>query len=782
MEGCLTQIATMGISRLNRIKKHRIFRDFSWPGTLPEFARFNLIYGWNGSGKTTLSNLFRAIEKKQAVSEGEIEIIVDGKSCFGATFSSNPALPNVRVFNREYVEASVFRPGDEMEPIFVLGEDSVEKQKEIAKLRRQLEADRTSLSTAQQAKRAAEKSEDTFSTDKGVLIKNLIGGEATSAYRNYDKRGFRTKSDVLMKPEATVPEPLSEEEKQQLVLRQQEKAKERLAASVLSLESVSDLHSDAATLLSTTVVARVIQHFVDNPDIAAWVESGLGFHKVEKATCEFCGQKMPLDRLNELEGHFNDEDQALKASLDALAERVNADIAKLEKIQTPKKAEIYSDMAVDYETAVKSLEAAIKERRNLLEELASSLKAKRAKAFERLTLPPLPPNVPPHAKSDPVVDALGAVNKVITNHNSETDGFETRITTARKTLETRAVADALPDYKKHRKAITDANADCERLTGSINDLEQKISKLDQEISEHLRPAEELNRELCSYLGRDELVLKAEKKGYSITRHGFPARHLSEGEKTAIAFLHFLKSLNSKDFNLKTDIVVIDDPVSSLDSNALFCAFGFMKERTRNAGQLIILTHNFGFFQQVKNWFHHRPDKSNPDKSKRMGRFYMLDPRMTKDGRFCSIQRLDPLLERFQSEYHYLFSRVYEEAHGTATVSSLAEFYGLPNMARRLLESFLAFRQPGIAGELSEKIEAVTFEAAKKARLLRFFHTFSHGDRIAEPEHDLSILSETRDILRDLMDLIKSDDLRHFDAMVELVAPPVPTPLPSPPTA
>ena len=98
----------MKINRIGRIKGHRIFRDFTWSAALPEFARFNLIYGWNGSGKTTLSGLFRSMEKRQSVNEGQVEFFIDGKSCFGASFATNSALPNVRVFNREYVEASVF--------------------------------------------------------------------------------------------------------------------------------------------------------------------------------------------------------------------------------------------------------------------------------------------------------------------------------------------------------------------------------------------------------------------------------------------------------------------------------------------------------------------------------------------------------------------------------------------------------------------------------------------------------------------------------------------------
>ena len=54
----------MPIDRIKRLHDCRVFRDFTWPTELPDFARYNLIYGWNGSGKTTLSRVLRALETK----------------------------------------------------------------------------------------------------------------------------------------------------------------------------------------------------------------------------------------------------------------------------------------------------------------------------------------------------------------------------------------------------------------------------------------------------------------------------------------------------------------------------------------------------------------------------------------------------------------------------------------------------------------------------------------------------------------------------------------------
>jgi wobble nucleotide-excising tRNase len=68
---------------------------------------------------------------------------------------------------------------------------------------------------------------------------------------------------------------------------------------------------------------------------------------------------------------------------------------------------------------------------------------------------------------------------------------------------------------------------------------------------------------------------------------------------------------------------------------------------------------------------------------------------------------------------------------------------LPNMARRLLEAFLAFRQPDVSGELRQKMLYVDFDEAKKSQILRFVHTYSHTDAIVEPDHDPSLLGGDR---------------------------------------
>ena len=137
----------------------------------------------------------------------------------------------------------------------------------------------------------------------------------------------------------------------------------------------------------------------------------------------------------------------------------------------------------------------------------------------------------------------------------------------------------------------------------------EVSTLEGELRSDRPPVDELNRDLRNYLGHPELQLEYEETGYRLKRNGQPANDLSAGEKSAFAFLYFLRRLSDTSFDLNNGIVIVDDPVSSLDANSLYYAFGFIKERTKDAGQLFIFTHSFPFFSLARNWFNYVKPKA-----------------------------------------------------------------------------------------------------------------------------------------------------------------------------
>ena len=394
-----------------------------------------------------------------------------------------------------------------------------------------------------------------------------------------------------------------------------------------------------------------------------------------------------------------------------------------------------------------------------LDSLAMGLSRKRERPLDSVSMDTVGPS-PPNGSG------IGQLNELIQRHNLACENHNDNAVEARQRLESGSVAEALGEFETLRASGEALEATTATTAAQVAALRAEISGLEVEITEHRRPAEELNDDFHGYVGHKELQLEVKDHGYAVIRNGVPASQLSEGEITAFALLYFLKSLTDHRFDLANGVVVLDDPISSLDANSLFLAYGFIQERTKDAGQLFILTHNFTFFRQVRNWFHHIKGQNKKDVQKRPARFYMLNCQSDEKGRYSSIQKVDPLLERYESDYHYLFACVLNSVSSSAL--SLETNYVLPNMARRLLEAFLAFRQPDIPGELSQKMRHVIFDEAKKTQILRFAHTYSHNDAIVEPDHDPSLLGEASTVLSSLLELMKSEDPRHFASMKRLV--------------
>jgi wobble nucleotide-excising tRNase len=140
---------------------------------------------------------------------------------------------------------------------------------------------------------------------------------------------------------------------------------------------------------------------------------------------------------------------------------------------------------------------------------------------------------------------------------------------------------------------------------------------------------------------------------------------------------------------------------------------------------------------------------------------------TDGERTSKITKLDRLLHEYDSEYNYLFS-VVKEGAASGGENELKTYYHFPNIARRLLEGFLAFKKPNLSYSLQKALDSIDFNIAKKNRIIRFLHTNSHNDLISEPEHDHSILIETPAVLNNVLELIKDVDEDHYEEMVKCV--------------
>ena len=747
------------ICRITRLRGYGVFRDFKWPSDLPEFGQYNLIYGWNGTGKTTLSRLLRDLELRRRPTMGQATLHISGNDVAGDSFPQSTL--QIRVFNRDFVRRNVFPVGGgDMPPILVLGAENVERQRRIEHLKKNRSAAQAKLQLALTAEQPADDEFDRFCIREARSIKNTLRTSGHGPYNNYNKTNFRVQAGKLADASDRTTHLLTDAQHKTLFARHNGTQKPRVAEVSYALPDFDRIADRAMGLLSTTVVAAAIDALRNSPTLAHWTRQGLMLHRDSSPErCLFCDQPLAARRLDALEAHFSAEYGRLTQRVDREIEKLKAASEASERLQIPSAADLYEHLGPELQSCERTLREAVFSARRFLAAVIQALEAKKLRAFEAVKL---------EVDTPPVdTDIVTKLNAVIRRHNEEGDAFDTLVGEARHRLAKHMIATTLEEFIRLREAAARATADRRELERMVRGLDDQIADLEREIVEHRQPAEELNEDLQTYLGHDELCLEIKDTGYAIARGGVSTSTLSEGETTAIALLYFLKSLRDRRFELDRGVVVLDDPVSSLDANALFLAFGFIRERAGEAGQLFILTHNFSFFRQVRNWFRHLKGQRGKNVSNRPAQFFMLDAAAEDNTRSSVILALDPLLARYDSEYQYLFARIHEAATGAAS-QDLEGHYALPNMARRMLEAFLAFRQPQISGELWRKMQAVPFNKAKKLRILRFLHTHSHSIAVGEPEHDLTALAEGPSVLEDLLEMIESLDGEHFSNMVQLL--------------
>lgn len=769
-------MSELKVIKISKIASCRTFHDWTWPSSLPDFQDYNLVYGWNGTGKTTISDILRAVERKHTSMLGEFTVQTDKHGALKSTDLEGTwkaTIPPIRVFNRDYVQDNIFSVDkDAITPIFYIGEKSVEKQKLVESKSIKLTEERENYRLKAEAKRKKEKELDDLSIRGGKAVKDALLSSGSNPYNTYNKGDFKNSIGNMIESKLEAAHFARDDEaKAVLKARFTGTLKEAITPKSSPLPDLAALQTSVKTILERSVVSENLTQLTDNEELSDWIEEGLEIHKNANHTdCQFCLQKLPVKRLADLEGHFNDQYSQMMTDIAAAGAKIDSHISVLEAFTYHDKATICEHLVTDYSAAVVATQAAISEYTAFLKQQKAALDEKKGKPFGKIvseaTLP---------ADGKPTYKSL---TDILELHNTDCARHATNVFEARSEYADAILSEYLDEYTALKAAAAADDTKAKEIDGEIKQLATDIKTLELEIKEHHKAAEDINEDLLSYLGHEEIKFQSMENGYAIYRFGEPAIDLSEGEKTAIALLYFLRTLDDKDFKPK-GIVVIDDPVSSMDDGALFHAFGFIKEKTKDAHQLFILTHNFMFFRQVRNWFQYVDGRKKlPQKAS----FYQTKCGLVDNKRQSEIIPLDSLLREYESEYHYLFDQICKASKNTGT--DLGAFYPMPNIARRVLESFLAFRNPSVTGpnRLQVMLDATKFSPALKTKILRFVHTHSHEDNIGAPEHDPSLLAETPAIMRSLLELIGEVDEGHHDEMMKalgyVVSPPTPATAPA----
>jgi len=315
-------------------------------------------------------------------------------------------------------------------------------------------------------------------------------------------------------------------------------------------------------------------------------------------------------------------------------------------------------------------------------------------------------------------------------------------------------------YFDEKNEIDQLSKKIEEIETLINDISGEINNIEQQIKASTIGSQILNDYLNKFFGDDILRIEPNQNGnYKLYRNNQIAKNLSTGERNIISLIYFFAKLEETNFNLENAIIFIDDPVSSLDANHMHRVYSFLSEKIKNIGQFFITTHNFDFFNLIKDLYKY--DLRNNE-----GNFYLIK-RIKSDEKCCStIEMLPTVLLKFKSEYNYLFSLL-KNFNVTNDKANFDQLYLLPNILRRFFEMYLFIKYPDGRKfkEKANKFFEGSSEIDKKTLALKIMDEYSHEEN---PEHSMRFpdIQELTTAVEFVLKSLNTKDKEHYDALCE----------------
>lgn len=734
-----------------------------------ELKRYTLFYGFNGAGKSTLSRLFSSLQhgaKHDRLPENcTFEIELDDGTKLSAPKNLTGLEKQVCVFNQDFIAENLRWDSGAANPIFYIGAD----QAEAAEL---LKSKETTLPTAKavrdgEAKVVAER-EKSFSEFKRLRARDV--SERLRQAARYEAQQLVADFKVG----ATDADKLSDADLDAAsTTSQRSDAPAKVAPIEVPINGLLAAFRTAHELAPKTMGGVIVADLETYPDMVPWVRQGHDFHvNHDLKNCLHCGEEIPKARRDLLASAFDDK---LATFITAVGTAVDGAFETTQQLDVaiaaiPAAAQLSAEFQPTFEAAASALSAALADGRPLLAAAAKALGDRKTRPTTPNT-PELPVLEELEARMDHLAKMRDAANAVIKQHAAMVDDFNQHQQAARGAIRRHFVAINRGAFENHQISIAVAVKKHDEAAAAVDTLEGEIKALRMKVQEHGKAAEKINALVRSYLGHGELTIVAVEEGYELHRHGaIVTGPPSEGEKTAIALCYFLSTLEAEDRKLKDLIVVIDDPVSSLDTKAMNYACSLVRNRLDKAAQVIVFTHNQHCLNEFrKHW------KSKARATPPTGRLLFLDvtlPEATK-ARTSTIIELPKQLREYDSEYHFLFQKVlqFEQAGG----AYFDYAFLMPNVLRRVLEVFLAFKVPR-DGAYADKIATVCdrYKALDQDRLNaleRLSQVESHSDNIDDLISQSSMtIEESRDANAALVYLMQTVDPDHLADLRKYCAP------------
>ncbi|GAA8577719.1 AAA family ATPase [Helicobacter pylori] len=754
-----------------------------------EFKDYNVIFGNNGCGKTSLTRAFellisknKHIEKYRTISTAEspsIEFECEDGS-YKIEPNSNIGVPSFKVeiynsdflhnnapFNSEFglkklddgviiLEGSVL--GEETKEINQLKNCREKVEKRQKKIKDENDTETLSAKQESEIKKYDEEIEKIRKKVTSKTIQIILDEIKINNICEVSKNKFKVQEDALTNLEKDFDE-LDEAMKKFDDLKEMELPKDYQTIKD-KLESLFSFDIDK----EAGQVSEEIKEHISKVG-REFIEKGIELQKeMPDNACPFCTQEITNNIIQVYTSYFNKRIEQFKRD----SSKVSGTLKKIleqwnikEILQSFERFEPF--MKQDFSTNKESLKNALEQIKVLLEKLQKEVDkkggVKNEKEFQEIDKE-LSENY------EKLQKCVNETRNILNQKKEQKEKLEKLKIDLKEARIKKAKHDSYDWQKSKREAerkLSVLNCRHERL----NRLLEKIDKKLKELYDQKRPDIET---INNYLKALNLPKYSLDKDYRIVLNSDALENseakiiLSDGEKTTLAFAYFLARLKLfyKKEDLKNLIVVIDDPISSLDEQRIYnttCLVAKINQELareklsneKDKAQVFVLTHNHTFMARLINV---------------VGKhacYFQLERHQGQLKIVCK----DRVNGYFDTFYLLLFKEVYAFAKKEKVQDDFNEAINYGNKIRILLESFLKINFiDSFLGEKSafgeDKIKKLIETADGEVKL-----NFS---KLPFSENEHSIIEDKDALTKKFLSIIKGLHLDSHGSVMDFFSP------------
>lgn len=725
--------------------------DSSNDAWLDDCAKVNFIYGANGSGKSTISNYLQDITSPK-YSDCSIEWTSD-------------SIPELVVYNKSFRDKNF--SGD-IAGVFTLGEATIEDKQELEDLKAKREYILSEIEKAKGSleikKQEKDRCNSIFRNDAWNLILKENEKDFQLVFSGY--RGSKEKfaSEVLTRFAVCHD---SIETRENLVSKSKSLLTNKPETCPIIDFDIDDLFTIIQEIEEADIWTKVV---VGNKDIpiskliahlnnSDWVNAGRKYVSEESSICPFCQREtLTVDFKEQLTSFFSGE-------YDANIQLINEYIYKYQTA-TEKIIELIKNAVINKQTNtvgqvdVDLYNALLDELCTLFKSNCSLMQKKSKEASQKVAIGNSTNLI---SKISEIIrqanDTINSHNIVVKNYNTEKDKLINDVWTFLLDTNEHLISSYLSDLKGFEKAFKSINEKIVECEKKAEKLELQIIEKNKNITSVQPTVDEINRSLKAYGFTNFQIAQStsDENSYQIQRMDgtLAADTLSEGEETFITFLYYLQLAKGAVEESKVSskrILIIDDPISSLDSTILYIVSSMVKsilDDVRNSKsdveQVFILTHNV-FFHKEASFINGRTEKCNDYK------YWIIN----KDDNISRINSFG-LENPIKTSYELLWKELNENTNASLVTTQ--------NIMRRILENYF-----GILGKSKDATIVQSFDSVEEQLICKSLLSWiNDGSHIIPDDLYIDSYADSIDrykmVFKDIFD--KMGHIAHYNMMMEI---------------